>query len=116
MFLASFSEKKFYLLPFFPASLNLKNFAVIAGAKVHPFSASASFPGKFFDVFFVFYPNSLEGSFLDAEVFFDVFTEAETRHGFFTIIRHARTFESGLAAKVSAQYKSRRFQKCGGLL
>ena len=50
--------------------LNLKNFAVIAGAKVHPFSASASIPAKFFYIFFCFYLKQLGTWGLRREVFF----------------------------------------------
>ena len=48
----------------------VKNFAVIAGAKVHPFSACASFLQLFFWSFFRFHPNALENRFLQGKVFF----------------------------------------------
>ena len=63
--------RKKILSPFllFLPPLNLKNFAVIAGAKVHPFSASASIPAKFFYIFFHFCPKALEAWGLRREVF-----------------------------------------------
>ena len=67
-----FGKKILSPFPFFPASPNLKNFAVIAGAKVHPFSSSASIPAKFFRIFFRFYLKMLEAWGLRREVFFGV--------------------------------------------
>lgn len=117
-----FDEKIFNSL----SSLNqphfVKNFAVIAGAKVHPFSACASFLQLFFWSFFRFHLNALEMLALDLKVFFlKSAAKAEKirkRHAIrpiFTILRHQRAFKFCCGTTLGAQYRSRRFQKWGGL-
>ena len=68
-FRQAFREKNFIFFTNSLPSINLKNFAVIAGAKVRIFFACASFFFIFFWCFLYFSRNSLEGLLLEAEVF-----------------------------------------------